>query len=255
MTNKSIIIAILLLMAGQMVYSQQADNYRGRLRNRFVKVDNTNLPIVFIDVEGQMILRDTYILAKMKIIDNGEGQLNHGDTIAYPDQHIDYQGWIALKYRGNSSFDSSDKKPYAFRTLKEAVLPDDGGDKKKVEILGMGKDNKWAFIAPWCDEVMFRDILSFDLARPWFDYVPHGRLCELFLDGTYYGVYALCERVSQGKQRLNLEDPGTRDGDLTGDYLVEIDRDDEPNYVSKHHPWADMEGYDELYLVRHPLPI
>ena len=45
MTNKSIIIAILLLMAGQMVYSQQADNYRGRLRNRFVKVDNTNLPI------------------------------------------------------------------------------------------------------------------------------------------------------------------------------------------------------------------
>ena len=247
MTNKSIIIAILLLMAGQMVYSQQADNYRGRLRNRFVKVDNTNLPIVFIDVEGQMILRDTYILAKMKIIDNGEGQLNHGDTIAYPDQHIDYQGWIALKYRGNSSFDSSDKKPYAFRTLKEAVLPDDGGDKKKVEILGMGKDNKWAFIAPWCDEVMFRDILSFDLARPWFDYVPHGRLCELFLDGTYYGVYALCERVSQGKQRLNLEDPGTRDGDLTGDYLVEIDRDDEPNYVSKHHPWADMEGYDELY--------
>ena len=92
MTNKSIIIAILLLMAGQMVYSQQADNYRGRLRNRFVKVDNTNLPIVFIDVEGQMILRDSYILAKMKIIDNGEGQLNHGDTIAYPDQHIDYQG-------------------------------------------------------------------------------------------------------------------------------------------------------------------
>ena len=246
MTNKSIGILVCLLALSLNIAAQQADNYRGKLRNRFVKVDETNLPIVFIDVEGEMILRDTYILAKMKVIDNGEGQLNHGDTIAYPDQRIDYEGWIALKYRGNSSFDSSDKKPYAFRTLKEALLPDDGGDKKKVEILGMGKDNKWAFIAPWCDEAMFRDILTFDLARPWMDYVPHGRFCELFLDGYYYGVYALCERVSQGKYRLDLEDPGTRDGDLTGDYLVEIDRDDEPNYISQYHPWGDMEGYNEL---------
>ena len=43
------------------IAAQQADNYRGKLRNRFVKVDETNLPIVFIDVEGEMILRDTYI--------------------------------------------------------------------------------------------------------------------------------------------------------------------------------------------------
>ncbi len=245
MNNRTFLLTV-VLMTVVGIFAQQADNYRGRLRNRYVKVDETNLPIVFIDVEGNEIQRDTYILAKMKIIDNGEGQQNYGDTMAHPGQHIDYEGYVALKYRGNSSFNSSDKKPYSFRTLDSNVLPDDGGGKKKVSILGMGKDNKWAFIAPWCDEVMFRDILSFDLARPWMDYVPSGRMCELFLDGYYYGVYALCERVSKGKQRLNLEDPGTRDGDLTGDYLVEIDRDDESNYVSKYHPWGDMEGYHEL---------
>ena len=247
------------LMLGSMeTVAQQADNYRGKLRNRFVKVDETNLPIVFIDVDGKEIQRDTYILAKMKIIDNGEGQKNYGDTVAYPNQNIDYEGWVALKYRGNSSFDSSDKKPYSFRTLDGDVLPDDGGGKKKVKILGMGKDNKWAFIAPWCDEVMFRDVLSFELGQPWFDYVPHGKFCELFLDGTYYGVFVLCERVSKGKHRLDLEDPGTRNGDLTGDYLVEIDRDDESYYGSKHHPWGDMEGTQELswqtirYQYKHP---
>lgn len=244
--NKKILLATAAILCSLALPAQQADNYRGRLRNRFVKVDDTNLPIVFVDVEGQMIQRDSYILAKMKVIDNGPGQTNHGDTIAWPNQTVDYEGWVALKYRGNSSFDNSDKKPYSFRTLDGPLLPADGGGKDKVKILGMGKDNKWAFIAPWCDEVMFRDILSFDLARPWMDYVPQGRLCEMFLDGTYYGVFALCERVSKGKHRLNLEDPGTRDGDLTGDYLVEIDRDDEANYVSKHSPWGDMEGNNEL---------
>ena len=218
---KHIISFLLCIVVGcQLSHAQRSDNYRGNLRNRNVKVDATNLPIVFLNVSGKMILRDSYILAKMKIIDNGEGMQNHGDTVAYPGQHVDYEGWIALRYRGNSSFDASDKKPFAFRTLETNVLPDNGGNKKKVKLLGMPKDNKWCFIAPWCDETMFRDVLSFELARPWFDWVPNAHMCELFLDGTYYGVFVLCEQVSKGKHRLNLDDPGSTDGDLVSPLAV-----------------------------------
>ena len=222
--------------------AQQADNYRSRLRNRNVKIEQTNLPIVFINVSGRMILRDSYILGRMKIIHNGDGQLNYADTVGHPGQTIDYEGYIALKYRGNTSFDQSDKKPFAFRTLETNVLPDYGGQKQKVKILGMKKDNKWGFIAPWCDEAMVRDVLSFELARPWFDWVPHARFCEVILDGTYYGVYALCERVSKGKHRLDLNDPGADNGDLTGDYHVSVDHGYDPYYTSKHHPWQSLDG-------------
>lgn len=214
--------------------AQDPSNYKGLLRDQNVKVTSTNLPIVFMNVNGVQIDREVRILARMKVIDNGAGQLNYGDTIAHPNQGVNYDGWVALKYRGNSSFNSSDKKPYSFRPLKTTVLPDDGGDKDKVSILGMGKDNNWALLAPFADKSMMRDILTFELARQYFGYVPHGRYCELILDGTYYGIYILTELPTQGKKRLNLNDPGTNGGDLTGDYSVEVDRDDEvsqdPNY-------------------------
>ena len=247
------IVCCLLLLGHSYTMAQRSDNYRGLLRDPTVKIDQTNLPIVFINLDGRMILRDSYVLARMKIIHNGEGQLNYADTIAHPGQHIDYEGYIALKYRGNSSFDQSDKKPLAFRTLETNMLPDYGGAKKKVNILGMPKDNKWAFIAPWSDETMIRDVLSFELARPWFDWVPAARLCEVVLDNYYYGVYVLCERVSKGKHRLDLDEPGTADGDLSGDYHVCVDHGYDPYYVSKHHPWQSLDGSREAtwYTIKY----
>lgn len=231
-----------MALAATTATAQQYDNYRSNLRNTNVKVTATNLPIVFIEVGGKMIQRDNYILARMKIIDNGEGQQNHADTTAYPGQHIDYEGWTALKYRGNSSFSESEKKPLAFRTLESDLLPDNGGKKQKVKILGMPKDNKWCFLAPWSDQTMLRDMLSYDLARPWFEWVPRARPCEVILDGTYYGIYVLCERVSKGKNRLNLDDPGTTDGDLTGDYHVAVDHGYDPYFTSRYRPWQSLDG-------------
>lgn len=259
MKKRYLFLTAALLCAGAAMANDYSDNFLPT-QDQNVVLDETNLPIVFINLNGQQMNNkdaDTYVLARMKVIDNGKGQLNHGDTIAYPAQTVDYEGFIAIKYRGNSSFSASDKKPYAFRTLKTDVLPDDGGSKDKVKILGMGKDNKWAFIAPWCDRSMFRDILSFELGRPWFDYTPTAKLCEVIVDGTYYGVYALTERVSKGKKRLNLNDPGENDGDLTGDFLVRIDRGWDPHYTSKYRPWSDKQGsveqnHEIVYEYKHP---
>ena len=239
---RTLTIVLVLLGLALPMRGQTNDNYRSRLVDKNVKIDQTNLPVVFINVSGRMIRRDDYILGRMKIIHNGDGQLNYADTVAHPGQTIDYEGYIALKYRGNTSFDQSGKKPLAFRTLESNVLPDNGGAKQKVKILGMKKDNKWGFIAPWCDETMIRDVLSFELARPWMDWVPHARLCEVYLDGTYYGVYVLCERVSKGKHRLNLNDPGEDGGDLTGDYHVSVDHGYDPYFTSKYHPWQSLDG-------------
>ncbi len=203
--------------------------------NEDVNLTSTNLPIVWIDVDGQYIDRYERITAQMKIIYNGDGQLNYADTIAYPGQTIDYEGYVAIRYRGSSSFSMSDKKPYSFRPLDKPL--EEGGTKKKVNILGMGKDNDWALLAPYADKSMMRDLLAFEVSRPWMEYTPQGRYCELFLDGTYYGVYILTETVSKGKHRINLSDPGLTGDSITGGYIMEVNRiDDEVTYTSKYHP-------------------
>ena len=206
--------------------------------NQNVRLTSTNLPIVWIDVDGQYIDRYERITARMKILHNGDGNLNYADTLTHPDQHIDYEGYVALRYRGSSSFSGSDKKPYSFRPIDKPL--EEGGEKTKVNILGMGKDNNWALLAPYADKSMMRDLLAFAVSRPWMEYTPQGRFCELFLDGTYYGVFVLTEVVSKGKHRLNLPDPGLNDDDITGGYIMEVNRvEDEYSYTSKYHPVND----------------
>ena len=239
--KRLLLLALLLTMTtGFAVQAQDPANYPPD--DTTVVVDSTNLPIVWIDVEGVTIERDDYIPGRMKIIHNGKGHLNYGDTIAHPGQRIDYEGYIALRYRGNSSYGLSDKKPYQFRTLSKPLEPGVEMDKKKVPILGMGKDNKWAMLAPYSDRSMIRDLLGFEVARPWMEYTPQGRLCEVYVDGIYYGVYVLCELVSKGKYRLNLDDPGEEGDALTGGYLVEIGAPDGPFHMSKYQP-MDNNGY------------
>ena len=215
--------------------------------NVHVKLDSTNLPIVWIEVGGDTISRFVRTSAHMKIIHNGEGQLNYADTVAHKGQHIDYEGYIALRYRGNSSFNVSKKKPYSFRTLEQPYTK--SAKKKKVKILGMGKDNNWALLAPYSDKSMMRDLLAFEVSRPWMEYTPQGRYCEVFLDGVYYGVHILCEVVSKGKHRLNLKKPGEHGDAITGDYLMEVDYDDDVNYVSKFHPLSSSgEVYKDKFI-------
>ena len=117
--------------------AQRADNYKPD--DNSVKLTVTNLPIVFISTNNQQIDREERITARMKIIYNGENELNYTDTITYSSQEIDYDGYIGLRYRGNSSFTNSDKKPYAIRPLNKPL--EEGGKKQKVSILGMGKDD------------------------------------------------------------------------------------------------------------------
>ena len=252
------VLMLLALMASMPVMAESADawdkdNYLPINTN--VKIDRTNLPIVFIDTknggtEVTPIHRTSRIAVRMKIINNKDG-INYGDTVAHPGQKVDYEGWVGIKYRGNSSFEYSKKKPMGFKTLE---TNDVEGKKEKVKILGMPKDNDWVLLAPYHDRSMIRDVMMFQLEQPYFEYTPQGRHCELVMDGIYRGVYILCERPGKGKNRLNLEDPGD-DGDaLTGGYFIQIDYDDEEHYHLSKYPALDANGkalmfHNKIYFV------
>lgn len=221
-----------IFMASAALPAAGADTNPNNFRpSRNVTFTETTLPLVFINVNGQTIERENRVLATMKIIDNKDGH-NYLDTVAHANQTVDWKGPVAIKYRGNTSFTGSDKKPFSIKTLTAADLT---AKKAKVSIMGMGKDNDWAMLAPWEDMSYMRDVLTMELARGGSSFAPHMKYCEVVLDGYYYGIYIMSERATKGKKRLNLDDP-TAD-DLTGDFHVEIDRKDEEHYyVSKHHP-------------------
>ena len=247
MNRRLILLAMAVLtLAGTARANSWWDNYRPDNKN--VRLTSTNLPIVWIDVDGNYIDRDERITARMKIIHNGDGNLNYADTVAHPGQNIDYEGYVALRYRGSSSFSMSDKKPYSFRPLDKPL--EEGGEKKKVNILGMGKDNNWALLAPYADKSMLRDLLAIEVSRPWMEYTPQGRYCEMFLDGIYYGVYILTEVDSKGKHRINLPDPGETGASITGGYIMEVNRTDgEVTHTSRYHPVSSSgTAYNNQYI-------
>ena len=255
---KHLVIFFMLFLANTKVLADSYDpqNYPPPINNYIL--EQTNLPIVFIDTRcgestTKAIHKDYRIAARMKIINNKNG-INYGDTIAHPQQTIDYEGWIAIRYRGNTSFYWSDKKPYNFKTMQ---TNDPTGKKQKTKLLGMPKDNTWVLLAPYGDRSLLRDVLVFQLARPYFEYTPRCKYCEMILDGVYYGIFILAENIRKSEHRLNLDDPGESGDELTGGYLLEIDRDDEEHFTSKYlavdslgNPYS---SYNKIYFqYKHP---
>ena len=110
-----VLMAVMMLALGACV-KPVVHNFPPADKN--IQLDSTNLPIVWIDVDGDSIMRDKRIGGHMKIIWNGEGRMNYADTIAHPGQRIDYDGYIAVRHRGNSTYNDSPKKlllPHAQR--------------------------------------------------------------------------------------------------------------------------------------------
>ena len=249
--GKPAAILLLTVVPTAMAANSADDNYQPL--NTSVTIDRTNLPIMFINTQHQVIDMNRRTAARMTIINNADGT-NYGDTLAHPHQTVDYDGWISIRYRGNTSFTYSKKKPYNLRTM---ATDDPNGKKRTAALMGMPEDHTWALLAPYGDRTMLRDVLVWQLARPYFDYTPRCRYCEVVLDGVYYGVYLLAESVRKGKHRLDLPDPGLSGDALTGGYQLQIDRKEEPHFTSQYmavdRHGKTYEGYNEIYLqYKHP---
>ena len=95
--------------------------------------------------------------------------------------------------RGNSTFGLL-KKPFEFKLEKGANL------------FGFGEADAWNLLADGYDETGLRNLLAMELAKVLeMEYVPDGRLVDLYCNGEYYGVYYLSEKVEIGTSRVDIE--------------------------------------------------
>lgn len=182
-----------------------------------VEFSSSNLPIVIIDTDGQSLTNREKRSATMKIIDNGSKRNK------LTDKANGYDGYIKIKLRGNSSL-FFDQKRFTFETT------DAQGKELDAEILGMPSEHDWVLLAPYNDISMMRDVFAFDMWNNMGHWAPRTRYCEVVMNGKYIGVYILCEKIKQGKNRIDIAKLKPEDNsgiELTGGYIVRIDPPDE----------------------------
>lgn len=114
-----------------------------------------------------------------------EGSLNHSGSLE------------SIKGRGNATWLRT-KKPYSLQLHTEA------------DLLDMGQAQNWILLANAYDTSNVRNQLAYDLARDGgLAFSPEARWVDLYLNGTYAGLYTLCERNEVHPQRVDIAQKGS----------------------------------------------
>ncbi|MGB3777840.1 MAG: CotH kinase family protein [Tunicatimonas sp.] len=207
-----------------------------------VNFTSSNLPIIVINTDGAEIVDEPKINVFMGVINNPPGQRNN-----LTDPFTDYQGTIGIEIRGATS-QNYPKKQYSVE------LRDPDGKDTAVALLGMPKEADWVLNAPYGDKSLMRNILAYQLGRDLGHYAPRTKLCEVVLNGDYRGVYVLIEKIKRDKNRVDiakLNDDEISGDDLTGGYIIKIDRDTEggeDGWASAYAPRYREEDNQRIYF-------
>ena len=199
---------------------------------------DSNLPLILINTQGQTILDGSKITAKMSLINNSTGLNNVNDTT------FEYNGFIGIDTRGSSSL-MFEKKSFNVETR------DATGANLNVTLVGLPKENDWVLYAPYSDKTLMRNVIVYNLGNLTGRWSPHTRFCELYINNEYRGVYVLMEKIKRDKNRVNIASLKTVDisGDqLTGGYILKIDRPDSGAWISPYKARNDIQDVPISYV-------
>jgi len=174
----------------------------------------SNLPILLIDTQGQTILNDERVMARLAVKDRTDGQPN---SIA---ADSDLECRISIEIRGSSS-SFFEKKSYGFETQEE------NGENLNVSLLGLPKENDWILSGPYSDKSLLRNAVTFSLGRSMGRYASRYKFCELVLNGEYLGLYMLMEKIKRDKNRVDIAKLKAEENegeDVRGGYIIKVDK-------------------------------
>lgn len=190
---------------------------------------SASLPLVNITVDTSKVTLGSYTSATVEIYDLA--MLT--DTA---NTYLKYN--CEVKYRGTTA-STYDKKTFGMK------LYDADGADLDVSLLGNRAENSWILDAMAIDRTRMRNRLCFDIWND-VDKLPYatdydkrngtaGQFVELFLNGTYHGLYCLSDKVDRKLLGLKKIKEGT-DGEITV-----------RGVLYKGSEWTDathMTGYD-----------
>ena len=134
---------------------------------------------------------------------------------------ISWSGEVAsIHGRGQASWDW-DKRPYSLELSQAA------------DLLGMGQAKKWVLLANAHDHSHLRNKLVSDVAQELgLAYTPQCQWVDLYLNGSYAGLYLLSERNEVHPQRVAL----------TGEEQFLVSQDFEYRFIKKNRTYVTTEG-------------
>lgn len=90
-----------------------------------------------------------------------------------------------------------------------------------VDFMGMGEARKWILTSNYFDETMLRNYLTFQLAqRIGMAYSPQAEFVDLYVDGKYFGIYLLGEKIENGPERVAIRNLEEENEELNGSVLM-----------------------------------
>lgn len=207
----------------------------------------SNLPVIFIDTQGQTINQDNKIVAVMKVLNHPSG-INHLTDSVY-----EYNGLVGMKIRGNSST-MFPKKSFTVET--QTII----GTNNNVSLLGMPRENDWIFHGPYSDKSLMRNVLAYHLGNKTGKWSPRTMFFELYLNGQYNGIYVLVEKIKIDKNRLDLAKYQLRDtagNNVTGGFILKIDRPESTDVENEDYWFSPYRANTRLqqrvpFIFHHP---
>ncbi|MBK8852342.1 MAG: CotH kinase family protein [Saprospiraceae bacterium] len=239
-TSVDTIVTLIDIPAGQKVYTQvwgaNGENVTYDLKwtdSGRINLENSELPVIYIQTNGQDIPYDGRLDARM--------------NIRYKGEEI-YDGPIGIKIRGASSA-GYPQQPYSIETR------DSTGANKDVSILRMPEENDWILLSNFNDRSLARNTLPHYFFTQMGNYSPATRHCEVMIDSAYKGIYVLTEKIKRDKNRVDISklNPDDIEGDeLTGGYILQQNlRGDGDSFQSNYSP-IDHPGLDVHFLYEYP---
>jgi hypothetical protein len=173
----------------------------------------SEIPYLVIDTEGKEIPYEPGTSAKMKI---------------YQKKKLIQEQTIDLEYRGKTSFRLSDKKGFNFETV------DASGKGMDVAFFGLPAEEDWRLIGHvvnlkekyvW-DRSLIYNHVAYRLSQEIGKYASRGVFVEVEVNGEYLGVYYFCEKLKRDSNRINIGSLNASSTNLTGGYILKIDKSD-----------------------------
>lgn len=202
-------LPVLLAAAGRRPAGERIQQhliYNTQLEDTNLSIDadtfSSRLPIVSIDTGGRTIpgkpegdqrvreMENTYIQAGIQIRE-ADGSLNTLQSTPDVESRAD------IRVRGNSSR-IFDKTGYLVRFTGEQ------GEKAEYEVMGMEAHSTWVLHGPYLDKTLIRNYMWYNKAGQIMEWAPDVRFCEVFLNGSYQGVYVMTEQIGIGDGRIDI---------------------------------------------------
>lgn len=176
---------------------------------------SSNLPVIVISTNnGQAIIDDPKIPAKLKIYNKGAGQRNYLTDLPQ------FDGNIGIEIRGSSS-QMFPKKSYGFESW------DIPGNSIDVSFLGMPAESDWILNANYTDKSLLRNVMAYQLWQNLGHYATRYQFVEVILNEQYQGIYIFSEKIKRDKNRVNISKISTTENsgdEVTGGYIFKIDK-------------------------------